>query len=121
MGKKILIIDDEIDIMKMMAYRLNAKGYEVITAIDGKTGIELVKSQKPDLILLDYRLADLNGPAVVSEIKGNQEFKDIPIILITASVDKIREIAKECKVVDYIAKPISPEELYEKIEKHIGR
>jgi len=120
MAKKILIIDDEVDVMTMLVYRLKAKGYEVLTTTSGKSGVGLTKLEKPDLILLDYRLPDLSGCLVAEELKKDEEVKNIPIILITASVDNISEKAKECHAVDFIAKPITPEELCSKVHKQIG-
>ena len=120
MAKKILIIDDEVDIIKMLAYRLKARGYIVVTTTSGKAAAGMIRDEKPDLVLLDYRIPDLNGTFVAGEMKSNKETVCIPIILITASVDNIADKAVECRAVDYIAKPIEPEELYEKVKKHIG-
>lgn len=120
MAKKILVIDDEIDIMKTMVYRLKAKGYEVFSASNGKEGISVAQTQKPDLILLDLRLPDINGPEVARQIRAEEALRDTPIILITASVDIIGQKIEKCSAVDYILKPIDPEILYKKIEKYIG-
>ena len=119
MSKKILIIDDEPDVMKMVVYRLKAKGYEIFTAPNGKDGVEAAKLQKPALILLDYRLPDLSAEEVARQIHINEETKVVPIILVTASAEDISAKAKECGAVDYIPKPIEPEELYAKVEKYI--
>ena len=119
MAKKILIIDDETDIVKMLVYRLEAKGYETFTAATGRQGIDIARRQKPDLILLDLRLPDFNGIDVARKIKDEKELKDKPIILVTASVDNLEEKVKNCGAVDYIAKPMDPEQLYAKIDKYI--
>jgi len=119
MAKKILIIDDEADVMKMVVYRLKAKGYEIMTASSGKEGIDITRTNKPDLILLDYRLPDVEPGEVSKTIRKQENIKNIPIILITASVDHIKEKAKECLANDFIPKPIEPKILYEKIEKYI--
>ncbi len=120
MAKKILIIDDEIDVMKMVVYRLKAKGYEIFTATNGQEGIDLAEMQRPALILLDFRLPDMEATEISKKIREKEELKQIPIILITASIETIDKKAKECGAIDYIAKPIGPEELYAKVEKHIG-
>ena len=120
MSKKIVIIDDEPTVTKMLVYRLEAKGYEITTAIDGKEGVALIRSQKPDLIILDYLLPDMTSKEVADNIKKDDELSRIPIILITASVEDIDEKAKECSAVDFMAKPIEPETLYQKVEKQIG-
>ena len=119
MPKKILIIDDEIDVMKMVVYRLKAKGFEIVTATSGKDGINMAKAHVPDLILLDYRLPDINAPEVAQKLREEENLKHTPIILITASIQEIQEKAKECDAVEYLAKPIDPNELYEKVGKHI--
>jgi len=119
MSKKILIIDDEIDVMKMLVYRLKAKGFEIITAPSGKDGINMAKIHLPDLILLDYRLPDINAPEVSKKLREEESLKHTPIILVTASVQEIQKNAKECQAVEYIAKPIDSEELYAKVERHI--
>lgn len=116
MSKKILIIDDEADVMKMLVYRLKAKGYEVLTADCGKEGIERANTQKPDLILLDFKLLDMEA----TEVTGQIENKNIPVILITASVEGIAQKAEACSAFEYISKPIGPEELYDKVEKGLG-
>lgn len=119
MSKKILIIDDEPDVMKMVAYRLKAKGYEIFTAANGEEGVSMAITQKPSLIILDYRLPDLRVGEVIKRIYANEETKCAPVILVTASTEDICGKAKECGAVDYMAKPIEPEELYAKVEKHI--
>jgi len=119
MPKKILIIDDEIDVMKMVVYRLKAKGFEVVTTTNGKDGVTMAKAYIPDLILLDYRLPDMNAPEVAKKLREEETLKHIPVILITASIQEIQEKAKECDAVEYIAKPIDPDELYKKVGKYV--
>ena len=119
MAKKILIIDDEADIVKMFVYRLKAKGYEVLAAATGGQGIDIAYKQKPDLILLDLRLPDLTGIETAKKIKQRKELKRKPIILVTASVDDLEEKVKACGAVDYVTKPVDPEQLYAKIDKCI--
>jgi len=119
MDKKILIIDDELDVMKMLVYRLKAKGYEIVTASNAKEGISTAKKETPDLIILDYRLPDAGPLEVPRKLKEEEALRNTPVILVTASIDGIAEKAKECNAVDYIPKPIDPDELYKKIEKHI--
>jgi len=120
MAKKILIIDDEPDVAKVVVYRLKAKGYEVFIAASGKEGIDLAETQKPDLILLDYRLPDMLASQVAEEIRRREYLKHIPFILITASSEDIAEKAKVCLTADYISKPIESYELYAKVEKYLA-
>jgi len=119
MAEKILIIDDEVDVAKMVVYRLKDKGYETITATTAEEGVAAAKSHIPDLIILDYRLPDSVECEVARRIKQVPGLKDKPIILVTASVENMEEKARQCQAADCIKKPIEPEELYEKVEKHI--
>ncbi|MBP7088169.1 MAG: response regulator [Candidatus Omnitrophica bacterium] len=119
MAKRILIIDDEIDVMKMLVYRIEAKGYEVLTATNGKEAIEITKTNIPNLIFLDYRLPDMKASDISKIIRENDLLKNIPIILITASIEEIMNKAQECGANDYIGKPIEPDILYAKIAKYI--
>ncbi len=118
MSKKILIIDDEVEVMKVVYYRLKAKGYEVFTAANGRDGVYAAIKQKPDLVILDYRLPDLSAKEVNDKIQAAPETKGVPVIMITASVESIAEKTHECGACDFIAKPIEPEDLYAKMEKY---
>ncbi len=119
MAKKIVIIDDESDIIKILTYRLKAKGYEVFSAANGKAGLMLVDKERPDLIFLDLRLPDMDGLEVTKQIRKKEALKHTPIILITASIENVAQKAKECDL-DYMTKPIDPKTLYEKVEKYLG-
>ena len=83
--KTILIVDDEPDILRLTSLRLKKLSFEVITAVDGREAICVIKSKKPDLILLDLALPLLTGDEVCRKIKNNEKLKHIPIILFTAS------------------------------------
>lgn len=122
MAKKILVVDDEQDILRVVTFRLKKAGYEVISAVDGQKGFDLIEGHKPDLVLLDLRLPVLNGDEVCRQVKADDKLKHIPIILLTAtgSISKIAEKTKELGADDYIMKPFDPEELIEKIKKFMG-
>ncbi|MEI8176754.1 MAG: response regulator [Candidatus Omnitrophota bacterium] len=120
MPKKILVIDDEADVMKVVVYRLKAKGYVVATAVSGEEGVAAAAASKPDLIILDFRLPDLASTEITERFRRDGKNQETPVILVTASVEKISVKAKECGAVDSIAKPIDPEELYAKIERWLG-
>ena len=116
MAKKILIVDDEPDVLKLAVFRLKKAGYEILTAFDGQKALSLIRNEKPDLILLDLRLPILDGPEVCKQVKNNEELKQIPIILFTATLDAaVAEKAKELGASDFILKPFDSEELLEKI------
>ncbi|MFC1631507.1 response regulator transcription factor [Candidatus Omnitrophota bacterium] len=115
--KKILIIDDEKEFVKMVQYRLQANGYQVLAAHDGEHGLELAK-KKPDLILLDVMMPTLSGIEVCQLLKEDPQLKDIPVIFLTAKrakEDKLKGLSVGAD--EYIAKPFYSDELLEKIKK----
>jgi CheY-like chemotaxis protein len=117
MTKKILIMDDEPDVRKMVTGRLKKAGYDVIEAANGERGLEMLLSKKPDMVLLDLAMPGLDGAAVCRRIKADNATKNIPVMLFTASIIKpISESAKEMGADDYIAKPFDSKELLEKIK-----
>ncbi len=123
MKKRILIIDDERDFCRMVKFNLErTKQYEVLFATDGRSGIEIARSKKPDLILLDIMMAPMDGWETLVNIKGNLELKDIPVMMLTAKQLTPFE-AKEYGIYieDYILKPITHKELYDAIERVLSR
>ncbi|MFC1699267.1 PleD family two-component system response regulator [Candidatus Omnitrophota bacterium] len=115
--KKILIIDDEKEFVKMVQYRLEANGYQVLTANDGERGLELAK-KNPDLILLDVMMPTLSGIEVCQLLKEDPQLKDIPVIFLTAKrtkEDQLKGLTAGAE--EYIAKPFYSDELLEKIKK----
>jgi len=119
MAKKIVIVDDEADIVKILTYRLKAKGYEVFSAANGEDGLALIDKERPGLILLDLRLPGMDGLEVTKELRKKVALKDTPIILITANIENVAQKAREYDL-DYMTKPIDPKILYEKVEKYMG-
>lgn len=114
--KKILIADDEPDILEIISYNLNAEGYTVITAKDGNEAIEQAKKHKPDLIILDIMMPKKTGIEACQILRSNAEFKETIIIFLTALNDDNSEIkGLETGADDYLAKPISPRVLTSKI------
>ena len=122
MAKKILVVDDEPDLLKVVTFRLQKAGYETITAEDGQKALDLIQAQKPDLILHDLRLPIIDGNKVCERVKSDDKLKNIPVILITATSvpSKIVNKTKELNADDYLIKPFDPEELLKKIKKFIG-
>jgi len=118
--KKVLIADDETDILKVVSFRLKKAGYEVFEASNGQIAIDLISQNKPDLILLDLRMPIMDGYEVCAKIKNDETLKNIPIILLTASSSKIAEKKNELKAEDCMIKPFNPDELLEKVRKLIG-
>lgn len=119
--KKILLIDDEKDLVEELTLRLAAEGYEVLAAFDGQEGLEKARQEKPDLILLDVVMPKLDGYEVCLELKKDSSTKKIPIIMISAKSqesDKFR--GKECGASAYITKPYETDLLLQKIRGFLG-
>ncbi len=114
--KKILLVDDEPDIVAMTVMRLEASGYEVVTAGDGNSGYESAKTEKPDLIILDLMLPDMDGYQVCRLLKFDEQFKNIPIIMLTAkSQREDKEWGEKVGADLYMTKPYDAKELLGKI------
>ncbi len=115
-GKKILIADDEPDILEIIQFNLQAEGYEVRTAKNGTEAIEKVKNFLPDLIILDIMMPGKNGIEVCNILRKQPLFKDTLIIFLTALSDENSEIrGLESGADDYLSKPISPKVLVSKV------
>ena len=118
MGRKILVVDDEPHLVDMVATRLRANRYEAVTAVRGGEGIEKAKREKPDLILLDVLMPDMDGYGVLSRLKEAPETKEIPVIMLTVRRwNEDIERALSAGAVDYIGKPFEPKDLLDKIQK----
>ena len=120
MPKKILVVDDEPDILALAIIRLETSGYEVLMAKDSEGAFDLLKKDRPDLILLDLLLPKMQGDELCKRLKSDAQFKDIPIVLFTASSVRVPVKVREMGADDYIVKPFEPEELLFKIKKFIG-
>jgi len=119
MGKKILIVDDEPDLLRVACFRLEKSGYQVFSAVNGKDALESAQKESPDLVLLDVKLPSMEGPEVCSRIKKDDKLKHIPVILFTANAQNINEEVAGCGAQGYILKPFSAEELLDKIKEFI--
>lgn len=119
MAKKILIVDDEPDMMSIARFRLEKAGYKVISAVNGREALEMTAKEQPDLVLLDLKLPLLSGTDVCLQLRKYDKLKNIPVILFTASTDKITDKVMACGAQDYIIKPFNAEELIGKIKKLI--
>ena len=120
--KKILIVDDEKEMVEMEAMRLEASGYQVLTAFDGESGIQMAQKEKPDIILLDIMLPKLDGYLVCAKLKRDSHCVDIPIILLTA-VDHNYDpdLGRKVGADFYIMKPFEPKTLLAKIKELIKK
>ncbi|MCL2721541.1 MAG: response regulator [Treponema sp.] len=115
-NKKILIIDDEKINILSLAHFLNPQ-YEIIVAKNGITGIKAAEKQKPDLILLDVIMPEMNGYEVLEKLKESDETKDIPVIFITGMTNaENKEKGQQLGAVDFISKPFDKAVVKEKID-----
>ncbi|TMQ58353.1 MAG: response regulator [Candidatus Eisenbacteria bacterium] len=119
---KILVVDDEIYIVHILDFSLGMEGYEVVTALDGEQALERVKSEKPDLIVLDIMMPKLDGYEVCKSIKSNAATQHIPVILLSAKGRNVdQKLGFDVGADDYITKPFSPRKLVERINQLLGQ
>lgn len=119
--KKILVVDDEKDLVETLVFRLEALGYEALTAYNGQEGLDKARSEKPDLILLDVMMPVMDGYQVCRMLKFDEEFKSIPIIMLTArGQDKDKKTGSDVGADDYVTKPFDSADLTARIKKLIG-
>ena len=111
-AKKILVVDDNPNIVKLLEYRLKANEYEVITAHDGEEALDKVRQAKPDLMILDVVIPKLDGYKVLSILRADEQYKDIPVVMLTAH-GQAKDVEKglELGAVSYITKPFKPDVL----------
>ena len=116
--KKILVVDDEADIVTMIQMRLEAGGYEVISASDGNSGYSRAKSENPDLIILDVMLPGMDGYKVCRLLKFDQKYKRIPIIMLTAKGGKEdQDLSRQVGAELFLNKPPELKELLAKVNE----
>ena len=115
--QKVLVADDEIHIVYVVAIKLRNNGYEVITAGDGAQAFELVREEKPDIIVTDFQMPVMTGLELVEKLRQCDETKDIPVIMLTARDFAIEEEQKkDLQISEFLSKPFSPKELLRSIQ-----
>jgi DNA-binding response OmpR family regulator len=122
-GKLVVCIEDEPEMIDLVKLILSRKGFQVVGAMGGREGLEAIQAQKPDLVLLDLMMPDMDGWEVYQKMKANDATKSIPVIVVTAkaqSIDKVLGL-HIAKVDDYITKPFGPQELLESVEAVLAR
>jgi two-component system alkaline phosphatase synthesis response regulator PhoP len=120
MPKKILVVDDEPDILKVVIFRLKKLGYEVISKTNGNDALAAAQSEKPDLIVMDYRMPGMNGLETAEKMRVDETLKKTPIILLSASSSSdISEAVKDAEVNEYIKKPFNPEQFMAAVGKYL--
>lgn len=118
MSQKILIADDEPDLLDLLQTRLKATGYQVALAADGVEAINAVKADQPDLIILDVMMPNRNGFQACRQLKDDPQFKNIPVILLTAKTTESDQFwGIEAGADAYITKPYNEKELLAKIKE----
>jgi two-component system, OmpR family, alkaline phosphatase synthesis response regulator PhoP len=119
--EKILLVDDEVDILEFLKYNLELEGFEVLVSTDGKDALEKI-FQKPDLIVLDIMMPGMDGYELYQQIKSNKSSQEIPIIFLTAKSGETDEIkGLDLGASDYIQKPISPKKLIARIKSNLRK
>ena len=117
MGRRILVVDDEPDILQLTKLRLEASGFEVMTAATGPEGLEKARGEKPDLMVLDLMLPGLNGYEICTMLKQDTRYQEMPIVLFTAKAqEKDEKLGMACGANAYVRKPFKGEELLQKIQ-----
>jgi len=121
-AKKILIVDDEPDILEFLQYSLRKEGYDVVTANDGKHALEVAERERPQLIILDIMMPELDGVETCRILRSRKEFADTPIAFLTARDEDYSQItALDVGGDDYITKPIKPRVLISRITALLRR
>src|SRR5437867_9999267 len=120
--KKILVIDDEVELREMMVAALKHRGFEVVEATNGATGVELARSEAPDLILCDVHMGDMDGYRTLSLLRGEPSTNSIPFILMTgmAHNEGMRH-GMELGADDYLSKPFTIQVLYAAVEVRLKK
>lgn len=116
-----MLVDDETELAEMVKLRLEANNYEVLTAYDGKVGLDLARREKPDLIILDLMLPKIDGYKVCRMLKFDEKYKKIPIILFTSRIQESdKEVGFQVGANAYITKPFEPQVLLDKVRELTG-
>lgn len=122
MKEKILIVDDEKDIVKMLEYNLKKEGFRTVSCYDGDEAIDLSIRERPDLIILDLMLPGIDGLEVCKTLKNEGKTSAIPIIMLTAKTQEADKVlGLELGADDYITKPFSPRELIARVRAVLRR
>jgi two-component system phosphate regulon response regulator PhoB len=120
--KSVLIVEDEKDIHDLVEYHLKQSGFSILSAFDGYSGLEKAKRDRPNLIILDIMLPEMDGKDVCRALKANPVTRSIPILMLTAKTEEIdRIIGFELGADDYVSKPFSPKELILRIKAILRR
>ncbi len=122
MGKRILLCDDEIHILRATEFKLKRAGYDVRIASDGQEGWEAIQEETPDILITDCQMPRLDGVGLVQRVRQHPETQHLPVLMLTAKGYELshEEMAEKWNVIEVIAKPFSPRELLRTVDKILG-
>jgi two-component system phosphate regulon response regulator PhoB len=121
-GSTILVVEDEAPLVTLLRYNLEREGFSVLEALDGEQALDIVREQKPNLVLLDWRLPLMSGIEVCRQLRRNSETRGIPVVMLTARGEEGDKLSGlESGADDYITKPFSPSELVARLRAVLRR
>ncbi len=120
---KVVCVEDEPGVVDLIQLIFSRRGWQVMGALSGPEGLDLIRQERPDLVLLDLMLPGISGWVVYQHLKADEATRDIPVIVVTAKVDGIDEVLAKyiAKVDDYVKKPFSPQELLNSVDRVLAR
>ena len=120
MARKVLVVDDDPIMHRVLKHYLETKGYEMLMANNGREAIEVAKRELPNLIVLDVRMPEMSGPAALRQLKEDEATKAIPVIMVTVSADRVTHVESEISgAAAFLTKPFRPAELLQVMERLI--
>lgn len=115
---KVLVVDDEEDVVRLLTFRLEKEGFQAISCADGQTALRIAEEDKPDLIVLDIMMPLMDGMEVLRQIRSRRTTSRIPVIMLTAKTASVTvDEARQLWVSDYVMKPFDPEKLVARVKK----
>jgi DNA-binding response OmpR family regulator len=121
-SKKILVVDDETDLVETVRFPLEMEGFNVLVSYNGEDALNQARKEKPDLIILDLMLPKLDGYKVCRLLKFDERYKHIPILMLTAKTqEKDKMLGKETGADEYITKPFEMDDLMEKVKAYLNK
>ncbi len=119
--KRVLVVDDDQDLIKMLKLRLEAEGFEFMSAEDGETMLKVMNTKKPDVVVLDIMLPRVDGYTALREMRKKEEFKDIPVIVLSAKEKrKVGDLFALEEIAFFVEKPYETRDLMQKIKSAIN-
>jgi CheY-like chemotaxis protein len=122
MPKRILVVDDEAFMHVFMAHHLKRAGYEIVAAHNGREGLACAATNRPDLVVMDVMMAEMDGLAALRELKQNDATRKVPVIMITTSAQTLtRQESEASGAALFLTKPFSPTQLVDEIKRLVGQ